>query len=683
MLNKNLQNIFYGGDYNPDQWPEEIWQEDMRLFKKAGINIVTVPVFSWAKLQLNAETYDFSWLDKVMDLLAKNEIYACLATSTAAQPAWMSKKHPEILPVDFEGRKLKHGARANFCPTSPTYRKFSSLLAKKLAERYKDHPALLVWHINNEYRTYCYCEHCEQEFRLWLQKKYSTLEELNRCWCTDFWGHTIYEWDEINAPSALNEMWIDNGRECSCFQNISLDYNRFMSDSILACYVGEYEEIKKITPEILITTNFMGAFKPLDYFKWAKHMDIISWDNYPKLDAPMYKSALRHDLMRGLKEGQPFMLMEQTPSQQNWQAFNSLKKPGVLRLQSFQGVAHGADAIMYFQLRRSNGACEKFHGALISHEGSENTRVFKECSVIGEELSRLGEIMDSRVKAKVGILFDWENWWAIELSSGPSVHLNYMEQIEKYYKPFYDMNISVDFLSPEHDFSSYEIIIAPVLYMLKESTAEKIEQFVESGGTFVTTFFSGIVDEHDLVVLGGYPGKLRKLMGVWVEEIDALLPGHTNKLIMSPDNLFLSPTYSCGLLCDIIHLEGAISLAEYGQDFYKGTPAITRNEYGKTLENKGGKAYYIGTDPEEAFLKDFSKLLVLEKGIHPPAEAISGVEITQRFKDDRTFTFILNHNPDLVTIDLEGVKYHELIRDTEVSGKISLNGVDLVVLKSI
>jgi beta-galactosidase len=294
--------------------------------------------------------------------------------------------------VDFEGRKRKFGGRHNSCQNSPTYRKFSVLLAGKLAERYKDHPGLLIWHVSNEYGGSCYCDNCATGFRVWLQERYDTLDVLNKSWNTRFWGHTFYDWDEIVPPNALSEEW---GTDNTNFQGISLDYRRFMSDSHLECFRNEYDAIKKHTPDIPVTTNLMGTYKELDYFKWAPYLDVISWDNYPSLDTPYSYTAMAHDLMRGLKDGQPFMLMEQTPSQQNWQAYNSLKRPGVMRLWSYQAIAHGADTVLFFQLRRSIGACEKYHGAVIEHVGHEHTRVFRECAELGRELNVLGESLST------------------------------------------------------------------------------------------------------------------------------------------------------------------------------------------------------------------------------------------------------------------------------------------------
>ena len=681
MINPKLPYIYYGGDYNPDQWPEEIWQEDMRLFKLAGINIITIPNFSWAKLQPAEDRYDFEWLDRVLDLAAKNGIYVCLATSTAAQPAWMSLKYPEILPVDIQGRKKTHGGRVNFCPNSQVYREFSTKLASHLALRYKDHPALLVWHIANEYGgNYCYCEHCAAEFRNWLKKRYGTIEELNKRWNMSFWGHTVYEWDEIVPPSYLNEMGMATWRvppaEFTCFQGISLDYNRFMSESILECYLGEYQAIKAITPNIPITTNLMGTYKPLDYFDWAKHMDIVSWDNYPSLNALPANIALRHDLMRGLKDGAPFMLMEQTPSQQNWQAYNSLKRPGVMRLWSYQAIAHGADTVMFFQLRRSFGACEKYHGAVIAHCGRPETRVFRETAQLGAELKKLGDrILDSRSRAKAALLFDWENWWAIEFSSGPSVDLKYISQIEKYYQTFFEMNIAVDLVQSTADLSQYDLVVAPVLYMIKPGVAQNIEKYVAGGGTFVTTFFSGIVNENDLVTLGGYPGELRKLLGIWVEEIDALPPEMKNRIVFEKPRAGFEHEYECGLLCDLLHPESAEILAVYGKDFYQGMPTLTRNIFGK------GRAYYIASDPDPRFINDLMQSICKDKGITGPVAPVNGVEVTQRFKDNSEFTFILNHNDHEVTIDLNRGNFRDLISDREIRDKITLAPKDVVILE--
>ncbi|WP_026675156.1 beta-galactosidase [Alkalihalobacterium bogoriense] len=652
MISNKLPKIWFGGDYNPEQWDEETWKEDIRMFTLAGINIATLNVFSWALRQPDETTYNFSDLDNHIDRLYQHGIYTCLATSTAAHPAWMAKKYPDVLRVDFYGRKRIFGGRHNSCPNSPTYRKFAEKMADKLGERYKNHPAVLIWHVSNEYGGYCYCENCARQFRTWLKQKYETLETVNQVWNTRFWGHTFYDWEEIVVPNGLSEEGEGN---VSAFQGISLDYRRFQSDSLLECYKLEHHALKKHTPHIPVTTNLMGTYPELDYFKWGKAMDIVSWDNYPGIDTPVSLTAMTHDLMRGLKSGKPFMLMEQTPSQQNWQPYNALKRPGVMRLWSYQAVAHGADTVMFFQLRRSIGACEKFHGAVIEHVGHEHTRVFRETAALGKELNLLEDaLIGARTNAKVAIVFDWENRWAIDLSSGPSVSLNYVNEVHRYYEALFELGIPLDMISVEQSLSNYDVVIAPVLYMVKSGFKQKVETFVKGGGAFITTFFSGIVNEHDLVTVGGYPGELRDVLGIWVEEIDALEPSRTNAMVMNSDWGYVTGEYSCSLLFDIVHVEGAKVLAEYGSEFYKGTPVVTSNDYGR------GKAIYIGSSAESSFLYDLLKTICEEQQIQPVMTTPKGVEVTSRVKEGKTFLFLLNHN------------------ETEVAFKLSHTGTDLL-----
>lgn len=674
MINPKLAKIWYGGDYNPEQWDEATILEDMRLFPMAGIDVASINVFAWAKLQPDETSYDFSALDRMMDRLYDNGIYVSLGTSTAAHPAWMAKRYPDIRRVDFEGRKRQFGGRHNSCPTSPTYRKYAPRLAEKLAKRYHHHPALVVWHVSNEYGGYCYCENCQKEFRVWLKRKYQSTENLNNAWNTAFWGHTFYDWDEIVAPNGLSEEW--QGGQNSNFQGMSLDYRRFQSDSLLEVFQLERDAIKRHSSNIPVTTNLMGLYPELDYFKWGREMDIVSWDNYPSIDTPVSLTAMTHDLMRGLKNGQPFMLMEQTPSQQNWQPYNSLKRPGVMRLWSYQAVAHGADTVMFFQLRRSRGATEKYHGAVIEHVGHEHTRVFRECAELGKELQQLGDqVIGSTIDAKVAILFDWENRWAIDLSSGPSIALDYVKEVHKYYDALYQKNIPVDMVSFEEDLERYDLVIAPVMYMVKEGQADRLKAFVDKGGTFVTTFFSGIVNENDLVTLGGYPGELRDLVGIWAEEMDALEPEKRNEIVLGQPYGALQGEYKCQLLFDLIHAETASVLATYGSDFYQGMPVLTRNRYGK------GNAYYVASSPDQQFLQDFMQTLLVEKGIKPEMESDPGVEVISRGKDGEKIWFVMNHNAQASSFQTGTKKLIDLLSGQTFSGTGTIAGREVYLLK--
>jgi len=662
---KAKDQIWYGGDYNPDQWEEEIWDVDFDLFQKAHVNILTLPVFSWSRIQKDEDHYDFDWLIKIIEKAKALDIAVCLATSTAVQPAWLSKKHPEILPVDAYGRQRRFGGRVNFCPNSAAYKKAAKELVRRMAIETKAFDNIVMWHIGNEYDNYCYCDTCKTAFQSWVKEKYHTIEEVNRKWYLNFWGHQIYEFDDIEIPDFRSENWEMAGIERTNFQTILLDYKRFMNDSILSCYLNELEVIREITPDIPITTNFMGAFKPLDYFKWAKHLDVISWDHYPGLNEPPYKSALLHDLMRSLKKESPFWLMEQSPSQQNWAPYNTLKRPGELRLQSYQTMARGADAIMYFQMRRSLANCEKFHGALIDHVGNSETRVFKECQEIGQELLGLKEIIGSQVKARVAMVFDWENWWAIEMSSGPSIALNYMEVMTKFYESIYVQQEMIDFINEDDDLSGYDVIYAPLLYMVKDPLFNKIETYVKNGGTLVLTTFSGIVDENDHVTTKGYPGKFREMAGIWVEEIDGLLPEMTNSIEGYKDQ-----SYTCQLLCDIIHEESAEVLGTYGSDFYKGKPVLTRNKWGN------GMVYYIGTIPEQALLNDLAEDLIGGKTCTPL------VEKSTRYHGETQYDFYINYGDEKVALALDG-EWMDLLHQEKITEVLHLKQKDAMIMKKL
>ena len=667
MLSPKLQKIWYGADYNPDQWPEEVWDEDVRLMKLAHVNVATLPVFSWTRLQPAEDRYTFEWLDRILDKLAANDIYACIATSTAAQPAWMSHRFPDVLRTDIDGVTHKHGGRTNFCPNSPHYRRYSRELALRLAERYKDHPALVAWHVANEYGTHCYCDLCADAFREWLKTRYGSLDAVNAAWNTAFWSHGLTAWEEIETPTTHGER--NN-------MPMLLDYDRFQNDAILACYRNEYDVLKSVTPDVYVTTNLMGHFKPLNYHAWAPYLDVVSWDSYPFPDETASSVAFKHELMRGLRDGQPFMLMEQTPSQVNWMPRNQLRRPGVMRLWSYQAVAHGADTVMFFQFRRARGGPEKMHGAIVDHVGHEHTRVFGEVETLGEELDALGDtLLDARQDARVGLLFDWENWWAIDYSVGPTKDLDYVATCKKHYAALWDANIAVDVVRPEADLSKYDLVIAPMLYMLRPGVAAQLTRYVREGGTLLVSYFSGIVDENDLATLDGYPGELREVLGIWVEEHDPMLQGQT-VTVQAERWGRVQGSYTAGVLCDLLHLEGAEARASYASEFYAGRPVITENRYGE------GKALYLAADVDAALMRDLLLTLCDEKGIHAPLFASEGVEVTQRSKDGRDFMFILNHGAEAATAVLP-YACRDLLTGRELAGRVALAPREVLIVEKI
>ncbi len=670
-----LSKIWHGGDYNPEQWDEATWREDALLMKRAGWNIATVGVFSWAALQIDEETWDFGWLDRVFELLHAQEIQVCLATATASVPAWLTEKYPDVLTVNARGERLKRGVRHIFCPNSPNFRRLSSGIAAQLAARYGAHPALAIWHVGNEYGgnsigARCFCPLCQSAFPNWLEARYGSLDNLNRRWDTAFWGKTYRSWSQIEPPFALGETSI---------QALTLDYARFQDESLLACYRGEAEVLRRITPGIAVMTNLMGAFKPLDYHAWAGHLDIAAFDNYPRKGADFALTAFNLALTRGLKAGAPWLLMEQTPSQQNWQAQNALKRPGVMRLWSYQALAHGADSVMYFQWRRTRGGIEKFHGAVVEHAGTPEARVFREVAELGAELENLGaQTLGGRTPAKVALLFSWETWWAVGGASGPTRDLKYLEQCQSYYAALHQSGIECDIVSPQADLAGYAVVIAPVFTMIKTGMAEKLTDFVRAGGTFLTTYFSGIVDECDSVHLGGYPGPLRALLGIWVEEVDALSPGETNVARFDTPFGGLSEA-KCGLICERLHLEGARALATFGEDFYAGEPAFTVQETG------AGAAYYLASELEAAALQKVLVEVCARAKVAPVlAEIPAGLEATRRVNDaGAELLYLLNHNAAALEVKLPGGEFLDLLSGKTAVSTLQLAGFGVAILRRL
>lgn len=660
--------ILYGADYNPEQWPEAIWQEDMRLMKLANVNMVSINIFSWASLEPRPEEYHFGQLDRIMDLLAAHGIMADLATATASPPTWMSRLYPAMLPVTRTGIRLSHGSRQHYCPNSQDYRRKAAALVECLAERYRAHPALKMWHVNNEYGCHvpaCYCDTCAEAFRTWLQERYQSLEEVNTTWGTNFWSQHYYAWEDI-LPPRVSTAQNNPGQ--------TLDYWRFMSDSILSCYRVEAEILHRVTPATPITTNFMVAHKPIDHFSWAPYVDIASFDQYPAPTTPAWETALTHDLMRSLKGGQPHLVMEQAPSQVNWMGQNPHKRPGVLRLQSLQAVAHGADGVLHFQWRQSQAGAEMFHSAIVPHEGSEHGRIFQQVARVGAELQQVAsEVTGSRIEAEVALLVDYQNWWAVEYQPGPSNRLKYWEEIKAGYHALHNLNVAIDVIQPDADLSAYRLVVAPLLHLLRPGVAANLERFVERGGVLLTTFFSGIVDQRDHVTLGGYPGELRKLMGIHVEEFDPL-PEHMNNQVVIEEGP-LKGTYPCQLWGELLHLEGAQTIGTFARDYYAGQPALTAHRYGQ------GQAWYLATRGSDELLARLMHLLCQEAHVEPVLTAPAGVEVTRRRKaDGGQVYFVLNHNEDAVHLKLPAFSLRSLLHEHEVQDSVEIAGREVLIL---
>lgn len=661
-LHERLGGIAYGGDYNPEQWPREVWAEDVRLMKDAGVNLVTLAVFSWSRLETADGVYDFAWLDDIMDLLHANGIGVDLATPDAVPPAWLVAQYPDILPVLADGSTFGFGSRQHFDVSHPAYRSKSLAMAEKMGERYAGHPALCMWHVNNEYGPVSYGPHADKAFREWLQKKYSSLEDLNRAWSTDVWGQVYSDWAQVNAP-AQPRTWSNPSRR--------LDFHRFTSDSMLAHYKAERDILRRHTPELPIVTNFMRFYKNNDYWAWAAEEDAAALDIYPdpREEDAHVAAALNFDLMRSLRKGQPWLVMEQATAAVSQWSVNVSKLPGKMRLGSYQAIAQGADSILFFQWRQARGGTERFHSGMVNHAGPD-TRVFREVRELGQELKGLGGITGTRSNAKVAVVFDWDCWWALELGNSPRSDLNYPQEVLRLYRPFFDANIPVDFVDTKADLGQYSLVVLPATYLLSDDAAQRIEEYVSGGGRLVASYLSGIVDPDNTIRLGGYPGALRNVLGAWSEEMHPLAgEGEAVKLSTADGG-----TASADYWTEHLHATTADVLASYASGRLEGSPAVTRNSFG------GGTAVYLSARVDSTFL---AELLADERaaaGIRPELDAPLGVQVRRRTGNGRSYLLVLNHNDAPAGVDVTAGGT-DLLTGTAVTGVVELAANGVLVLK--
>ncbi|MBM0231248.1 beta-galactosidase [Micromonospora sp. STR1_7] len=652
-------SIYFGGDYNPEQWPEQTWSEDIDLMRRAGVNLVSVGIFSWALLEPTPGRFEFGWLDRILDLLHDGGIQVDLATATASPPPWLARAHPETLPRRADGAILWPGGRQAYCPSSPVFRERSLELVRAVAGRYAEHPAVVMWHVSNElgcHNVHCYCDVSAKAFRGWLRERYGDLDRLNDAWGTAFWSQRYGDWAEINPP-----------RVAPTFANPTqqLDFLRFSSDEQRAQLRAEREVLKTLVRQP-VTTNFMvgTGVKHMDYHSWAADVDLVSNDHYLTAADPQAHLglALAADHTRGVAGGDPWLLMEHSTSAVNWQPRNVAKLPGQLRRNSLAHVARGADGVLFFQWRASRAGAEKFHSALVPHAGPD-TKVFREVCQLGADLKALAEVRGSRVDAEVAILFDWEAWWGVELDSHPSADVTYADRLNALYGALWRAGVTADIVHPSADLSGYRLVLAPTLYLVRDADVHALHRYVEAGGTAAVTYFSGIVDENDHIRLGGYPGAFRELLGVRTEEFFPLREG---------EQVRLDDGSTADVWTEWLHPDGAEVLASYTDGPLPGVPALTRHRVG------AGAAWYVGTRLDEPATDRLVARLVDEAAVRPAAPAPSGVEVVRRRDGERTWLFVINHTGAEIRLPAAGV---ELLTGARCAGELTVPAGEVAVVR--
>ena len=667
------ERIWYGGDYNPDQWPEEVWDDDVRLMKKAGVNLVSVGIFSWAKIETSEGVYDFDWLDRIIDKLGEAGIAVDLASATASPPMWLTQAHPEVLWKDYRGDVCQPGARQHWRPTSPVFREYALKLCRAMAEHYKGNPYVVAWHVSNEYgchNRFDYSEDAEHAFQQWCEERYGTIDAVNDAWGTAFWAQRMNDFSEIVPPRFIGDGNFMNPGKL-------LDFKRFSSDALKAFYIAERDTLAEITPDLPLTTNFMvsASGSVLDYEDWGDEVDFVSNDHYfiPG-EAHLDELAFSASLVDGIARKDPWFLMEHSTSAVNWREINYRKEPGQLVRDSLAHVAMGADAVCYFQWRQSKAGAEKFHSAMVPHAG-EDSAVFRDVCELGADLNKLSDegILGSRLaKSRVAVVFDYESEWATEHTATPTQHVHHVDEPLAWFRALADQGVTADVVPVRGAWDDYEMVVLPSVYLLSEETTRRVRDYVVGGGRLVVTYYTGISDEKDHVWLGGYPGSIRDVVGVRVEEFMPMGDDFTGV----PDRLELSNGAVAHDIADVIgSVDGTATVLETFKDDpwtgMDGAPAIVAHTFGE------GRSVYVG-----ARLGRDGIALSLPEILDSLGMAEAGgndgrvLHVEREGADGSRFVFSFNRTHETVRVPVEGEVVVSSFADVDgETASIKPNGV--------
>ncbi|WP_326552929.1 beta-galactosidase [Micromonospora sp. NBC_01813] len=657
-----LDGLCYGGDYNPEQWPESTWRDDVALMRQAKVNLVTVGVFAWSRLEPRPGQYAVDWLDRLLDLLHAGGIKVVLATPTASPPPWFSLAHPDALPVTADGVRLHHGSRDTYCAAAPAYRDAARAIATMLAERYRDHPALAMWHVHNEYGTTCHCPHTAAAFRRWLRDRYGDLDTLNEAWTGAFWSQWYSDWTQIDTPRATQ--YLTNPTQ-------ALDFRRFWSDELLAAYLDQRDLLRRITPQVPVTTNYvLGDWVPVDHARWSREVDLVAIDHYPgETDRRAEEqTALAGDLARSWSGRRPWLLMESAPNliHRYAEGVAYAKEPDRMLRHSISHVARGSRGAMFFQWRAPRGGAEAFHSAMVPHAGADS-RTFRATVRLGELLEQLAETDAGQVPAQVAVGWDAASGWALQHPGLPSRHIAYADEVAAAHRSLWRCGIPTDFVCPaagQLDLTGYRMLVLPALYLMSDELADDLGRWVHAGGHLVVSYLSGVADLSARVRLGGYPGALRDLLGVRAEEF----------LPLGPDAAVALTGGRTGRLWqERFTLHGADQVLAYRDGPLAGAPAVTRRRVG------AGTAWYLSTRLDDNAYRDLLAVVAAEARVAPVLPGVpAGVEAVRKVSGDRRWLFLFNHGPVAAEVDAWG---EDLASGEPVGGPVIVEAGAVVVLR--
>lgn len=646
---KDLDGLCYGGDWSPEQWPEQVWREDVALMREAGVNLVSVGVFAWARLEPEPGSYTFDWLDRALATLHEGGIKANLATPTASPPPWFGLAHPDALPVTTEGVRLSHGSRDTYCIAAPGYRAAARRIAAALADRYAGHPALAMWHVHNEYGTWCHCDHVAAAFRRWLAERHRSLDALNAAWGTAFWSQHYTAWEQVLPPRATQ--YLPNPHQ-------ALDFRRFLSDELLAGFREQRDVLREANPEVPVTTNLaFGDWVPVDHRRWAGEVDLVAVDAYPEgsgIEAEE-QTAFAADLARHWAGGRSWLLMEQAPGTLSDRGALVPTAPGRMARRSASHLARGSRGVMFFQWRASTAGAEQYHSALVPHAGPDS-RIFAEARELGRVLPRLAEADAGAVAAEVAIAWDAESWWALRQRHLPSDRLDYLGGLWRAHRALWRRQVTADFvdltdLRPGP--AAYRLVLVPSQYLASDLVVAAARRYVAGGGHLVVWYFCGVADQHGRVRPGGYPGGFREVLGVRVEELHPLPP---------EARVTLSDGGHGSVWSEHVHLAGAEVMMRYAGGELAGLPAVTRHRYGD------GIAWYVSTELDDGAYAGLVGEVLAAAGV-PVGALPPGVEVVRRARGDTSWWFVLNHTDAPVRVPATGV---ELVTGARVGGTLTV-----------